>query len=150
MRLKCVYSNKKRKKVNISQGSIQYRGMSIPCEYKLDISEQLLNILEPCDGYWDNAPEDMQEKGLQCLHAFFQLYSQSNVSSKNTVTYADCWNKKMFDMRLKLVSNALSKKNWCAAGHELIDLVALDDLSDIYAYNALVDLYKKHIQRERI
>lgn len=35
----------------------------------------------------------------------------------------------MFDMRLKLVSNALSKKNWCAAGHELIDLVALDDLS---------------------
>lgn len=56
----------------------------------------------------------------------------------------------MFDMRLKLVSNALSKKNWCAAGHELIDLAALDDLSDIYAYNALVDLYKKHIQRERI
>ena len=94
---------KQKKKVNISQGSIQYRGMSIPCEYKLDISEQLLNILEPCDGYWDNAPEDMQEKGLQCLHAFFQLYSQSNVSSKNTVTYADCWNKKMFDMRLKLV-----------------------------------------------
>lgn len=55
---------KQKKKVNISQGSIQYRGMSIPCEYK------------------DNAPEDMQEKGLQCLHAFFQLYSQSNVSSK--------------------------------------------------------------------
>lgn len=38
VRLKCVYSNKK-KKVNIFQGSIQYRGMNIPCKYKLDISE---------------------------------------------------------------------------------------------------------------
>lgn len=56
----------------------------------------------------------------------------------------------MFDMRLKLVSNALSKKKWCAAGHELIDLVALDDLSDIYAYNALFALYKQNIQGERI
>ena len=150
MRLKCVYSNKKRKKVNISQGSIQSKGMSIPCTYKLDISAQLMNILEPCDGYWDSAPEDMQEKGLQCLHEFFQLYSQITVSEKNAVTYADCWNKKMFDMRLKLVSNALSKKNWCAAGHELIDLVALDDLSDIYTYNALFALYKQNIQGERI
>lgn len=62
---------KQKKKVNISQGSIQYRGMSIPCEYKLDISEQLLNILEPCDGYWDNAPEDMQEKVFNVYTHFF-------------------------------------------------------------------------------
>lgn len=80
----------------------------------------------------------------------FQLYSQTNTSSKNAVTYVDRWNKKMFDVRLAMVSNALSKKNWCAAGHELIDLVALDDLSDIYAYNALINLYKKNIQNEKI
>lgn len=30
---------KQKKKVNIFQGSIQYREMNIPCKYKLDISE---------------------------------------------------------------------------------------------------------------
>lgn len=67
---------KQKKKVNISQGSIQYRGMSIPCEYKLDISEQLLNILEPCDGYWDNAPEDMQKKAFNVYANFFSCISK--------------------------------------------------------------------------
>lgn len=81
---------------------------------------------------------------------FFSYISNPTYLQKNTVTYADCWNKKMFDMRFKLVSNALSKKNWCAAGHELIDLVVFDDLSDIYAYNELIDLYKQHIQGEKI
>lgn len=51
---------------------------------------------------------------------FSKMYFQTNTSSKNAVTY----------------------------GHELVGLVALEDLSDIYAYNSLINLYKQNIQWE--